>query len=64
MVETILSMSFSAHFAAGIGGFHYADLDTPLFIKSHSFAGGFQYDGEIVKIDLSKAGHGVELIEQ
>jgi L-Ala-D/L-Glu epimerase len=61
MVETILSMSFSAHFAAGIGGFNYADLDTPLFIKSHPFKGGFELKGDIVKIDLGKAGHGVAL---
>lgn len=62
MVETILSMSFSAHFAAGIGGFKYADLDTPLFIKSHPFKGGFELKGDVVKIDLSKGGHGVEIV--
>jgi L-alanine-DL-glutamate epimerase-like enolase superfamily enzyme len=61
MVETILSMSFSAHFAAGAGGFHYADLDTPLFIKSHPFTGGFVLKGDIIKLDLDCPGHGVHL---
>lgn len=61
MVETILSMSFSAHFAAGVGGFHYADLDTPLFITSHPFKGGFSLNGEIIKLDLNHPGHGVHL---
>jgi len=61
MVETILSMSFSAHFAAGQGGFHYADLDTPLFVKSHPFMGGFTMNGEIIKLDLNHPGHGVHL---
>lgn len=61
MVETILSMTFSAHFAAGTGGFKYADLDTPLFIPSHPFKGGFSLSGDIIKIDNDIPGHGVEL---
>jgi len=30
MVETRIAMGFSAHFAAGLGGFDWIDLDTPL----------------------------------
>jgi len=33
MMETVLSMTASAHFAIGVGGFKYIDLDTPFFIK-------------------------------
>ena len=32
MMETSLAMTTSAHLAAGLGGFHYIDLDTPFFI--------------------------------
>lgn len=59
MVETILAMSFSAHFAAGMGGFKYADLDTPLFIKDHPFSGGFTLKGDIISIDINSLGHSV-----
>lgn len=33
MLESSLAMTASAHFAAGIGGFEYIDLDTPFFLK-------------------------------
>lgn len=61
MVETILSMSFSAHVASGFGGFNYADLDTPLFIPEHPFRGGFKLEGEKITIDLNAPGHSVSL---
>ncbi|AKQ47057.1 mandelate racemase [Rufibacter radiotolerans] len=63
MVESILAMTFSAHFAAGIGGFEYIDLDTPLFIAEHPFTGGFQQQGENLALDPDVAGHGVILPE-
>jgi L-Ala-D/L-Glu epimerase len=61
MVESVLSMSLSAHLAAGLGGFHYADLDTPLFIAQHPFRGGYQQEASRVSIASATAGHGVEL---
>jgi L-alanine-DL-glutamate epimerase-like enolase superfamily enzyme len=61
MVESILSMSCSAHLAAGLGGFHYADLDTPLFIAKHPFRGGYRQEGSRVSVASAAAGHGVEL---
>ncbi len=61
MVESILAMTFSAHFAAGIGGFDFVDLDTPLFIAEHPFTGGFQQQGEHLQLDSEIAGHGVTL---
>lgn len=63
MVESILAMSFSAHFAAGIGGFDYVDLDTPLFIAEHPFSGGFCQEGSRLTLDPSVPGHGVKLAE-
>jgi L-Ala-D/L-Glu epimerase len=61
MVESALAMSCSAHLAAGLGGFHYADLDTPLFIAKHPFRGGYRQEGARVSIAGVTAGHGVEL---
>lgn len=61
MVESILAMTFSAHFAAGLGGFDFIDLDTPLFIAEHPFIGGFQQDGENLTLSPEIAGHGVSL---
>jgi L-alanine-DL-glutamate epimerase-like enolase superfamily enzyme len=61
MVESILAMSFSAHFAAGLGGFDFVDLDTPLFIASHPFTGGFAQDGPHLRLDKDAPGHGVKV---
>ncbi|MCP3136624.1 dipeptide epimerase [Pyxidicoccus xibeiensis] len=61
MVESVLAMSASAHLAAGLGGFTYADLDTPLFIAKHPFRGGIRYDGARLDFDPDAPGHGVTL---
>jgi L-alanine-DL-glutamate epimerase-like enolase superfamily enzyme len=61
MVESVLAMSASAHLAAGLGGFTYADLDTPLFIASHPFKGGLKYTGSRLDLDADAPGHGVTL---
>jgi L-alanine-DL-glutamate epimerase-like enolase superfamily enzyme len=59
MVESSLAMSFSVHLAAGLGGFAYADLDTPMFIRDDPFAGGFQQRGSELSVEHVQAGHGV-----
>jgi L-Ala-D/L-Glu epimerase len=59
MVESALAMSFSAHFAAGLGGFSYVDLDTPMFIAKSPFRGGFQQRGAVLDVSEVRAGHGV-----
>lgn len=59
-VEAQLAMTFSACFAAGLGGFAYADLDTPLFLAENPFAGGMRYDGGRISVAQIAAGHGVE----
>ncbi|MFT3767839.1 MAG: enolase C-terminal domain-like protein [Minicystis sp.] len=46
MVEAKLSMSLSACFAAGLGGFAFVDLDTPLFLADEPFEGGYAQRGE------------------
>lgn len=38
-VESSLAMSCAAHFAAGLGGFEFVDLDTPLWLKKDPMKG-------------------------
>lgn len=58
-VESILAMTVSACFAAGQGGFRFADLDTPLFLATNPFAGGYALDGGMISVAHIAAGHGV-----
>ena len=58
-VESILAMTVSACFAAGQGGFAYADLDTPLFLAANPFDGGYTLDGGIISVAHIGAGHSV-----
>jgi L-alanine-DL-glutamate epimerase-like enolase superfamily enzyme len=58
-VETVLSMTVSACFAVGLGGFSFADLDTPLFLASNPFVGGYRLRGGAVSVSHIEAGHGV-----
>jgi hypothetical protein len=52
-------MTGSACFAAGQGGFDFADLDTPLFLAENPFDGGFTMDGGEISVAHLAAGHGV-----
>lgn len=58
-VESILAMTMSACFASGLGGFAYADLDTPLFLAENPFEGGFTLEGSRISVAHIAAGHGV-----
>ncbi|MBM3874080.1 MAG: dipeptide epimerase [Verrucomicrobia bacterium] len=58
-VESILAMTVSACLATGLGGFQFADLDTPLFLAENPFTGGFTLDGGILSVATITAGHGV-----
>lgn len=58
-VESMLAMSVSAGFAAGLGGFQFADLDTPWFMATNPFVGGFTADGGMLSVAHIAAGHGV-----
>ncbi len=63
MVESVLSMTFSAHFASGLGGFGFVDLDTPLFIARSPFVGGYAIEGAHLSLDAITIGTGVSLAE-
>lgn len=58
MVETRIGMGAAAHLAAGLGGFDWIDLDTPLLLAGDPVAGGVAIDGPRYRIDASIAGHG------
>lgn len=58
MVETRLAMGMSACIAAGLGGFAYVDLDTPLFLAADPFEGGYAQEGERIDLRPIDAGHG------
>jgi L-alanine-DL-glutamate epimerase-like enolase superfamily enzyme len=58
-IESILAMTVSACFAAGQGGFRFADLDTPFFLASNPFDGGYAVDGGQLSVAHITAGHGV-----
>jgi L-Ala-D/L-Glu epimerase len=60
MVETELAMTTSACLAAGIGGFTFVDLDTPLFMAARPLRGGFRQSGPRLRLDAIESGHGVE----
>lgn len=56
MVETRLAMGTSAAIAAGLGGFVWIDLDTPLFLAEDPFDGGYAQRGP--RLDLAAVAHG------
>ena len=58
MVETRLAMSLSACLAAGLGGFAFVDLDTPLWLAHDPFAGGYEQRGPVLDVSGIEAGHG------
>lgn len=60
MVETRLAMGTSASIAAGLGGFSYVDLDTPLFLADDPFLGGYAQLGERIDLRPVRLGHGLE----
>lgn len=59
MVETELAMSTSACLAAGVGGFRFVDLDTPLFMAERPLEGGFHQVGPHIALEEIRLGHGV-----
>jgi hypothetical protein len=52
-------MTVSACLATGLGGFRFADLDTPLFLATNPFTGGFTLQGGTLSVAAITAGHGV-----
>jgi L-alanine-DL-glutamate epimerase-like enolase superfamily enzyme len=60
MLESSLAMSASACFAAGLGGFEFVDLDTPLFLLGSPLRGGFELRADVIDVSVIRHGHGVE----
>lgn len=59
MLETELASTCAAQFAAGLGGFDFIDLDTPLLIKDKVVRGGrYISPGGVYDIAAIKAGIG------
>lgn len=59
MMESRLGTAASAHFIAGLGGFRYVDLDTPMLLESDPFTGGYEQDGMVYTLARAQAGIGV-----
>jgi L-alanine-DL-glutamate epimerase-like enolase superfamily enzyme len=59
MVETSLAMACGAHFAAGLGGFDFVDLDTPLWLKKDPMRGVTFGRAGVYDLSRVKAGIGV-----
>ncbi|KAL8257062.1 hypothetical protein R6Q59_029103 [Mikania micrantha] len=57
MVETRLAMGFAGHLAAGLGGFKYIDLDTPLLLSEDPVFEGYEVSGPTYKFTNAR-GHG------
>lgn len=58
MVETRIAIGFGAHFAAGLGGFDWIDLDTALLLADDPIQGGFIATGPHFRLDAGTYGHG------
>jgi L-alanine-DL-glutamate epimerase-like enolase superfamily enzyme len=59
MIESRLGTAAAAHVVAGLGGFSYIDLDTPMLLADDPFSGGYTQDGMTYVLDPSVPGHGV-----
>ena len=59
MIESRLAIAAATHFAAGIGGFRYIDLDTPMLLAEDPFVGGFEQRGGTYDVSSVKSGLGV-----
>lgn len=58
MVETRLAMGFGVHFAAGVGGFEWIDLDTPYLLAEDPVVGGYVANGPSYTLSDTVPGHG------
>ncbi len=59
MMESRLATAAAAHLVAGLGGFTYVDLDTPMLLAADPFTGGYTQDGMTYALDPSVPGLGV-----
>jgi L-alanine-DL-glutamate epimerase-like enolase superfamily enzyme len=61
MMESRLATSASAHFVAGLGGFRYIDLDTPMLLSDDPFTGGYEQHAGVYDLSGVEKGLGVEI---
>src|SRR5947209_9827500 len=60
MIESRLAISAAAHFVAGLGGFRFIDLDTPMLLADDPFTGGYVQRGGVYDLAGVEWGLGVE----
>ncbi len=60
MMESRLATSAAAHFVAGLGGFRFIDLDTPMLLADDPFTGGYVQRGGVYDLTGVERGLGVE----
>jgi L-Ala-D/L-Glu epimerase len=60
MMESRLAISAAAHFVAGLGGFRYIDLDTPMLLADDPFTGGYEQRGGVYDVSSIKSALGIE----
>lgn len=60
MIESRLAIAAAAHFAAGLGGFAFIDLDTPMLLAEDPFTGGFEQHSGVYDLSRVKSGLGIE----
>jgi len=60
MIESRLAIAAAAHLAAGLGGFSFIDLDTPMLLTQDPFTGGYEQRGGIYDVSSVKSGLGIE----
>jgi len=60
MIESRLAIAAAAHFVAGLGGFSFIDLDTPMLLAEDPFTGGFEQHGGVYDLSGIKSGLGIE----
>ncbi len=60
MIESRLATSAAAHFVAGLGGFRFIDLDTPMLLAEDPFTGGYVQRGGVYDLMEVERGLGVE----
>lgn len=60
MIESRLAISAAAHLAAGLGGFTFIDLDTPMLLAEDPFTGGYEQHAGVYDLSSIKSGLGIE----
>ncbi len=60
MIESRLAIAAAAHLAAGLDGFSFIDLDTPMLLTEDPFTGGYEQRGGIYDVSSVKSGLGIE----